>query len=182
LYIPGAVLAAIVTLLFAGPAHAAVWDFSWLSTAIFFARGDTARVDREARGSATATITPDAAGNLHINFAMPAGLADVFVDRALQSRPDRQSFALGGVPMFFSPDGDLGILRGSAAGEYSFTGSFDDPDTFSLALRSGGSGPAGIQRFSGSGTRTAVAATEPTAMLLIGGALTGAAWVRRRVS
>jgi hypothetical protein len=66
-------------------------------------------------------------------------------------------------------------MRLHSAG-YSFTGSFESPDSFTLALSSGGSGPAGVERFVGRGTLHTVQASEPTIMLPIGSALAGAAW------
>ena len=51
--------ASAITLLAASPAQAAIWDFSWLSEAMFGRTpvGDPG-VIREASGTSTATITP----------------------------------------------------------------------------------------------------------------------------
>jgi hypothetical protein len=145
-------------------------------------QGGDESVRRQAAGSARVTITPDDTG-IAINFSTPAGPATVSVFRDPADSPNgRANEAVGGVPMFFSRDGDLGIIRGSAIGLYSFSGSFDNPNTFFLDMSSGGSGPGGVQRFTGSGSRQTVAAPEPTVMLLIGGALAAAAWVRRKPS
>jgi hypothetical protein len=174
-----AVLAALVTLMLAGPAHADIWDFSWLSTAQLGPRpGQTEQVNRQATGTTTATITSDPNG-IQIHFPSPAGTANVFVSREpATSLPGHE--AIGGVPMFFSPEGTLSIFPGSAIGTYSFTGSLANPDTFSLALGSGGSGPAGVQRFSGSGTRQVATASEPMMLLLVSGALWGTALALRQ--
>lgn len=169
-----AILATFIILALAGPAHADVWDFSWLSTAMFgTSPGGDPPVNRSASDTTTATITavPD---GIRINFPTSAGTANVSVDQGGR--------ALGGAPMFFTRDGALGIAPGSSLGTYSFSGgSFANPDTFTLALSSGGSGPAGVERFSGTGTRhSAATAAEPVTVIVVAAGLLGARMLGRR--
>jgi hypothetical protein len=175
-----ATVATLLMLLCAAPAHAALWDFSWLTTAMFGRTpgGDDA-IRREASATTTATISPNSNG-ITVNFSTPAGLGDVSVSGTDVDPVTSGHLALGGAPMFLSRDGELSIVPGTAIGSYSFTGAFADPDRFTIALRGGGSGPAGVQGFLGTGTRQTVSATEPTLMLLVAGALATTAWMRRR--
>jgi hypothetical protein len=74
-----AILATFVILSIAGPAHADVWDFSSISTAMFGQAPDgSPGVNRQATGTATATVTavPD---GIQINFPSPPGTANVHV-------------------------------------------------------------------------------------------------------
>jgi len=176
-----AIFATFVILALAAPAHADVWDFSWVSTAMFGQAPDgSPGVNRQATGTATATITavPD---GIQINFASPPGTANVHVF-AGQMNSTGGTFAIGAVPMFFTRDGALGLESGSSGGTYTFSGgTFDNPDTFSVGLSSGGSGPAGVERFSGTGTRHAAAtAAEPTGVIVVAAGLLGARILRRR--
>ncbi len=79
-----AILATLVILALAGPAHADVRDFSWVSRAMFGQAPDgSPGVNPQATGTATATITavPD---GIQINFPSPPGTASVAWPR---SRP-----------------------------------------------------------------------------------------------
>ena len=168
-----------LTLTLAAPAHADVWDFSWVSRAMFGpGQGGEPAADRSASETTTATITaiPD---GVRINFPTSVGAANVLVNGNEPAAGGDQ--AIGAVPMFFHRDGPLSIMAGSSLGVYSFSGgSFDNPDTFTVALSSGGSGPAGVERFVGTGTREVASTSEPAVMLLVGSALAGAARLRRR--
>jgi hypothetical protein len=99
----------------------------------------------------------------------------------VDSTTGRANDALGGVPMFFSREGDVTIARGRPSGSIRPQAP-SKTDTFRLSLQSGGSGPAGVQRVSGTGTRHIASASEPTTMLLIGGALLAAAWPRPKIA
>ena len=176
-----AILATFVILALAGPAHADIWDFSWVSTAMFGpSQGGDPAVNRSASETTTATITavPD---GIRINFPSSAGAANVFVNRNVVASAGGNE-AIGAVPMFFHRDGPLGIASGSSIGSYSFSGgSFDSPDTFTVGLSSGGSGPAGVERFTGAGTRhSAATAAEPATFIVVAAGLLAARVLGRR--
>ena len=128
---PLVLVAVLGILAFAGPAHAAVWDFGWLSTAMFGpGRDGSPPVDTRVTGATTATITRDATSNhLTIDFATPFGPGSVFVNQ--------DHSALGGVPMVFCRDCPPSVGPGTSIGQYSFTGPFENPDRFTLAMSSG---------------------------------------------
>ena len=176
-----AIFATFVILALAAPAHADVWDFSWVSTAMFGQGPDgSPPINRQATGTATATITavPD---GIQINFPSPPGTANVHVFSG-QTSSAGGNFAIGAVPMFFTRDGALGIESGSSGGSYTFSGgTFANPDTFSVGLSSGGSGPAGVERFSGTGTRhVAATAAEPMSIIVVAAGLLSARMLGRR--
>lgn len=176
-----AILAAFLILALARPAHADVWDFSWVSTAMFGQGPDgSPGVNRQASGAATATIAavPDGIQN---NFPSPPGTANVHVF-ASQTNSSGGNFAIGAVPMFFTRDGALGLASGSSGGTYTFSGgTFASPNTFTVALSSGGSGPAGVERFTGTGARHASAtAAEPMSIVIVAAGLLGARMLGHR--
>jgi hypothetical protein len=176
-----AIFAAFVILVLATPAHADVWDLSWLSTTMF-GRGPAGEpaADFSASGTTTATISaiPD---GIRISFPTPAGQANVSVSQSNVGFP-RGNEAIGGAPIFSSREPLLGIVPGTTLGTYTFSGgTFNNPDSFTLALSGGGSGPAGLERFTGTGTRHASAtAAEPTSMIVVAAGLLGARILGRR--
>lgn len=152
----GSALALLLTTVGAAPAHAA-WDFTWLSSwQFFFPDGDD--VNRQIGGTSMATIAPEG-GGLRIDFDTPVGPAAIHVQDNL--------FTIGDVPHFAFADSEPGIGVGSMGGSYDWTGPFTDPDTFTVALSSGPSGPS-FGQFSGTGTRQTAEASEPAGLLLVG--------------
>src|SRR5262249_11284393 len=164
------VLVTLMMLVGASSAHAAVWDLSWSSQwdglivttsppGFTFGTGVTS-------GQSTATITPTSSG-ITINFDTAAGVAQLEVDKnsltptAAQFPNTRLPF---NVPVGASTGPGLSLLPGGPQfffGQYSWTGDFDNPQSFQVHANENGSGPAPRLDFIGTGVRTTAAAAEP---------------------
>jgi len=169
----GLALALSLTTIAPSPAQAA-WDFSWLTSSFFTERMGCCPPEDvlfELSGTSTATITPGGSG-LTIGFDTPLGPAAIHVQ-------EDNLFAVGDVPMLACHDCSPGVFEGGMGGNYSFTGSFTDPDSFTVDIGAPPSGPSGEHHFFGTGTRQSAAASEPATLLLVGLGL-AAAVARRR--
>ena len=180
-------LAALMTLVFSSSAHAALWELSWTSAWDGkVVTGDPPEIGREtslASGRSTATITPTPYG-AQLRFDTAAGLAQLGVDRTfLGLFPDTGlPFKVPEHPATGEEHGGLFLLPrepGLFSGTYTWTGTFDAPETFAVSAFIPGSGPAPQLTFSGTGVRSTVAAPEP-AVLAIALAALGALVALRR--
>ena len=179
-------LAAVLVLAVGAPAHAAIWDFSWVSEwrgRVLGPGGEPDFVSTTASGRSTATITPDAvppspvnpdSRTLRVNFETRAGLAHVNVDDSrdvLNLLPGTQLLpfnvpagAIQGPPGF-------GLLSLETLGTYTWTGNFQNPVRFEVVALQPGSGPSPQVTFRGSGTRRSVSAPEPGVLVVTGAGL-----------
>ncbi len=178
---------ALVTLGLTTPAHAG-WDFLWQSTWTGFVftsnPPDIVSAKTTLTGESIATIgtTPS---SLLVDFGSSAGLAQFEVDKSAPGGPlifnaqfpfDVPAGANGpGSPQMITllPPHPENFL-----GSFSWTGSIDDPNTFSVQATMPGSGPAPELVFTGTGTR--IPAAEPGTLGIALAALGGTLVLRRR--
>jgi len=181
------VLATLVALVLASPAHADVWEFSWTSDVqgirfLSVASGvSDSSTSSQMSGTSLATLTPAGSGGLNISFPTPAGVAALNV-----TPPDR----VGGTVPAFIPTAPSGTVVGSlpgasgwflgnvgASGTYSWIGEFTHPESFQVTSVGPGSGPAaevsfaGVGRLVGDASAPVTQATEPELAVLCGGLL-----------
>ena len=170
-------------------ADAAVWDLSWSSLwdglvittnppGLAFGTGVES-------GQSTATITPTTSG-IVISFDTAAGVAQVGIDKnsltptAAQFPNTRLPF---NVPPGASTAPGLSLLPGGPQfffGQYSWTGDFENPQSFQVHANENGSGPAPLLDFTGTGVRRTATAAEPGVLAMALAALGAAIRFRRR--
>jgi len=98
------VCASVITLLITTPAHAAIWDLSWLAEGFFNRLPDAPPVNRSQSGTSTATIAPQPSGGIVIGFDTPFGASSVNVP------PDGP--AIGNVPVFQDRNAPPAVFKG----------------------------------------------------------------------